>query len=91
LIERVGVSLREAQAHRQDVAAQLAGPRATARLLAALPLLGLLMATGLGMNPLSFLFGSPAGFGCLAIGIALDATGVWWTNRLVTHAEGARS
>ncbi len=91
LIERVGVSLREAEAHRQDVAAQLAGPRATARLLAALPLLGLLMATGLGMNPLSFLLGSPAGFGCLAIGLALDATGVWWTNRLVAHAEGTGS
>lgn len=91
LVERVGVSLREAEAHRQDVAAQLAGPRATARLLAVLPLLGLLMAAGLGMSPLSFLFGSPAGIGCLAVGLALDAAGVWWTQRLVERAEGAGS
>ncbi|MER5325712.1 type II secretion system F family protein [Streptosporangium roseum] len=89
LVDRVAGSLREAQAHRQDVAAQLAGPRATARLLAGLPALGLLMAMGLGMRPLHFLFGSPAGVGCLALGLALDGCGLWWTHRLVTHAQHA--
>ncbi|SNS93006.1 tight adherence protein B [Streptosporangium subroseum] len=87
LVDRVADSLREAQAHRQDVAAQLAGPRATARLLAGLPVLGLLMAAGLGMRPLHFLLGSPAGAGCLLLGLALDACGLWWTHRLVTRAE----
>ncbi|MDP9863595.1 MULTISPECIES: type II secretion system F family protein [Streptosporangium] len=89
LVDRLATSLREAQAHRQDVAAQLAGPRATARLLAGLPVLGLLMAAGLGMRPLHFLFGSPAGVGCLAIGLALDGCGLWWTHRLVAHAQQA--
>ena len=89
LVDRVAASLREAQAHRQDLAAQLAGPRATARLLACLPALGLLMAAGLGMSPLDFLFGSPAGLGCLASGLTLDACGLWWTNRLVTRARQA--
>lgn len=87
LVERVCASLREAQAHREEVAAQLSGPRATARMLAGLPVLGLLMAAGLGMDPLAFLFGGPAGFVCLVVGLALDAAGVWWTNRLVTRAE----
>ncbi|MEU8200825.1 type II secretion system F family protein [Streptosporangium sp. NPDC049046] len=87
LVDRVAGSLREAQAHRHEVAAQLAGPRATARLLAALPVLGLLMAAGLGMRPLHFLFGGPAGAGCLAVGLALDACGLWWTHRLVTRAQ----
>ncbi|GIH63995.1 type II secretion system F family protein [Microbispora siamensis] len=87
LVERVCASLREAQAHREEVAAQLSGPRATARMLAGLPVLGLLMAAGLGMNPLAFLFGGPAGFACLVVGLALDAVGVWWTHRLVTRAE----
>jgi tight adherence protein B len=87
LVERVCASLREAQAHREEVAAQLSGPRATARMLAGLPVLGLLMAAGLGMDPLAFLFGSPAGFVCLVVGLALDAAGVWWTNRLVARAE----
>jgi tight adherence protein B len=89
LVDRVAVSLREAEAHRQDVAAQLAGPRATARLLAGLPVLGLSMAAGLGMRPLDFLFGGPAGTACLVLGIALDGCGLWWTSRLVTRAERA--
>ncbi|MDH2426727.1 type II secretion system F family protein [Sphaerisporangium sp. TRM90804] len=87
LIERVAVSLREAEAHRAEVAAQLAGPRSTARLLAFLPLLGLLLAAGLGLRPLSFLFGGPAGLACLVAGIALDLAGLWWTNRLAHHAQ----
>ncbi len=91
LVERLGGSLREAEAHRQDLDAQLAGPRATARLLAVLPALGLLMAAGLGMSPLAFLFGEPAGIGCLLTGLLLDGAGVWWTNRLVARAaEPAR-
>ncbi|WP_406319301.1 type II secretion system F family protein [Streptosporangium sp. NBC_01639] len=89
LVDRVAGSLREAQAHRQDVAAQLAGPRATARLLAGLPVLGLLMAAGLGMRPLHFLFGSPAGAACLAVGLALDGCGLWWTRHLVIRAQQA--
>ncbi|WP_440067837.1 type II secretion system F family protein [Streptosporangium sp. OZ121] len=90
LVDRVADSLREAEAHRHDVAAQLAGPRATARLLAGLPVLGLLMAAGLGMRPLHFLFGSPAGAGCLIVGLALDACGLWWTHRLVARARQGR-
>jgi tight adherence protein B len=58
-------------------------------MLAGLPLLGLLMGVGLGMDPLSFLFGSPAGYACLLVGVLLDATGFWWTHHLVTRAEGA--
>ncbi|GAA5076375.1 tight adherence protein B [Thermocatellispora tengchongensis] len=89
LLDRVEATLRASEAHRQDVAAQLAGPRATARLLAALPLLGLLLAVALGMNPLGFLLGHPAGLACLTLGAALDACGLWWTHRLVTRAETA--
>ncbi|ETK34425.1 type II secretion system F family protein [Microbispora sp. ATCC PTA-5024] len=87
LVERLTSSLREAEAHRQEVAAQLAGPRATARMLAVLPVLGLLMGAGLGMSPLAFLLGGPAGLACLAVGLGLDAAGVWWTGRLVARAE----
>ncbi|MFC4589084.1 type II secretion system F family protein [Sphaerisporangium corydalis] len=87
LVERLGGSLREAEAHRAEVAAQLAGPRSTARLLAVLPALGLLLAAGLGLRPLPFLFGSPAGFACLGAGLLLDLAGVSWTNRLVAHAQ----
>ncbi|MFI7639137.1 type II secretion system F family protein [Nonomuraea sp. NPDC049400] len=87
LVERVGTTLRTAQAHRQDVAAQLAGPRTTARLLAVLPALGLVMAAALNMHPLDFLFGSLPGLMCLTAGIALDACGLWWTNRMAAQAQ----
>ncbi|MFC4529763.1 type II secretion system F family protein [Sphaerisporangium dianthi] len=89
LVERVGRSLREAEAHRSEVAAQLAGPRSTARLLAGLPLLGVLLAAGLGLRPLHFLLGGPAGVVCLGAGVLLDVAGVWWMNRLVSHAQEA--
>ncbi|WP_236005204.1 type II secretion system F family protein [Nonomuraea antri] len=89
LVERVAGALRAAQAHRQDVAAQLAGPRATARLLAVLPALGLLMAGALDMHPLDFLLGSVPGLACLVTGIALDACGLWWTNRMAIRAQSA--
>jgi tight adherence protein B len=88
LVQRVEASLREEEAHRQDVAAQLAGPRATARMLAGLPVLGVLMAAGLGMDPVAFLLGGPAGIACLITGLALDTAGVWWTRALVARAEG---
>ncbi|MBF8193165.1 type II secretion system F family protein [Nonomuraea sp. K274] len=88
LVERVASTLRAAQAHRQDVAAQLAGPRTTARMLAVLPALGLLMAGALNMRPLSFLFGSLPGLVCLISGIALDVCGLWWTNRMADQAQG---
>ncbi|MEV3978427.1 type II secretion system F family protein [Nonomuraea sp. NPDC049758] len=87
LVERVGGTLRAAQAHRQDVAAQLAGPRTTARMLAALPVLGLVMAGALNMHPLSFLFGTLPGLLCLLSGTALDACGLWWTHRMATKAQ----
>ncbi|GII86808.1 hypothetical protein Ssi03_47980 [Sphaerisporangium siamense] len=87
LIDRLGTSLREAEGHRSEVTAQLAGPRSTARLLAGLPALGLLLAAGLGLHPLSFLFGGPAGFACLVVGVALDVTGLWWTTWLAARAQ----
>ncbi|MCK2214571.1 type II secretion system F family protein [Actinomadura sp. ATCC 31491] len=87
LTERVAATLRTAQMHRQDVAAQLAGPRTTARMLAVLPVLGLLMAAALNMHPLNFLFGSLPGLACLTTGTALNACGLWWTNRLSTTAD----
>ncbi|GGK98666.1 hypothetical protein Sme01_59880 [Sphaerisporangium melleum] len=87
LVERVGLSLREAETHRGEVEAQLAGPRSTARLLAGLPLLGILLAAGLGLRPLAFLFGGPAGYACLGAGVLLALAGMWWMNRLVAQAQ----
>jgi tight adherence protein B len=64
------------------VSAELAAPRATGRLLAVLPLAGLLLGYSLGGDPLAFLTGSTAGQLCLAVGVALGCAGVIWTERI---------
>jgi tight adherence protein B len=87
VIEGLAEALRDEQSHREEIALQLAGPRATARLLAGLPVLGLGMAAALGAKPLTFLFTTLPGVLCLSLGTTLDAVGLWWTARLATSAE----
>lgn len=87
-VERLEEGLRADQAQRRAVDAELAGPRATAALLAVLPAAGLLLAAGLGADPLGVLLTTPVGQACLVGGVLLDATGLWWTGRLVARAGG---
>ncbi len=90
VIEGLADALRDEQSHREDVTLQLAGPRATARLLAVLPMLGLAMAVALGARPFAFLFETLPGLACLCLGAGLDALGVWWTHHLTRAAEESR-
>ncbi|GAA3729448.1 tight adherence protein B [Spinactinospora alkalitolerans] len=83
VVERLAESLAHEEARHRELAANLAGPRTTALLLAALPAAGLLMTTALGGNPLAFLFTTPAGLLCLLAGLSLNALGLWWTHRMV--------
>lgn len=86
-VERLGAALRDEEGARQEVNAQLAGARATARLLAALPFVGMLLGLGLGVDPFAFWFASPLGAGCLALGVLLDVLGLLWMRRLARRAE----
>jgi tight adherence protein B len=90
VVDGLAAALRDEQAHREEVMAQLAGPRATARLLAGLPVLGLAMGGALGAHPLMFLFGTLPGLVCLILGVGLDVLGLWWTRHLVAAAEEPR-
>jgi tight adherence protein B len=87
-VERLADGLRARQAQERAVAAALAGPRASAALLALLPLAGVALAAGLGARPLHVLLHTPLGIGCLVLGLALDALGLLWTRQLVTRAAG---
>ena len=59
----------------REVAAALSAPRATARMLAALPLVGLGMGALLGARPWHVLLATPYGLACLVVGLLLDARG----------------
>lgn len=69
--------------------AALAGPRATARLLAWLPAGGVAMGMLLGADPLAVLLGGGVGSVCLVGGVALFVVGRRWVGGLVGAAERA--
>jgi tight adherence protein B len=88
-LDRVAARLRQARTTRGVVDSELASARSTARLLAVLPVLALLMGSGLGGDPARFLLATPGGWACLATGVLLEALGVWWIDRIAAAvAEG---
>ena len=88
-LDRLEGALRAERDQRADLRAQLAGPRATAVMLAGLPALGLLLGAALGADPLHVLLHTGAGLGCLLVGGVLEGVGVWWVLRIVRGAEAA--
>lgn len=87
-VDRLTEALRSRHAQQRAVAASLAGPRASAGVLALLPLAGIALAAGLGARPLHVLLHTPLGLVCLVLGVGLDALGLWWTGRIVQRAAG---
>jgi tight adherence protein B len=87
-VDRLEEALRTDQACREEVDAELEGARATALLLAGLPVLGLGLGSGLGGDPLHVLLRTPVGWVCLCVGVALELAGLWWTGRIVRAAGG---
>ena len=86
-LDRLASALAAEQRRRAELAAQLAGPRASAVVLAALPAFGLALAAALGAEPLRFLR-TPPGAACLAAAALLDAAGVLWVRRITSRAAG---
>ncbi|MFB4193896.1 type II secretion system F family protein [Streptomyces carpaticus] len=86
-LEKVAEALRAEQDQQEEVRAQLAGPRATAVLLAALPLFGLLLGAAMGARPLEVLLHSPPGLVCLLLGGLLELAGLAWVGAITRSAE----
>jgi tight adherence protein B len=80
ITERLADSLRADESIRHQITTGMAGTRATARLLAVLPLFGTALGYALGANPLAFLTQTPPGWLCLALGLTLSTIGLHWTN-----------
>jgi tight adherence protein B len=87
VLDRLARVLRTDDDVRREVHAGLAAPRATATMLAVLPVFGIGLGTAIGADPVSVLLGSLAGACCLAAGVALAVGGLFWVERIVDRAE----
>jgi len=70
----------------QELRSAVAGPRASAVVLAGLPVLGLLMGSGVGADPWRVLTTTGTGTVLLVVGVALELAGTTWSARLVRRA-----
>lgn len=89
VLERCAAGITEAGHARAARAVALAGPRATARLLGWLPLIGLGLGAAVGADPLDVLLSGGLGSACLVLGVVLMLAGRWWVSTLVRVAGAA--
>jgi tight adherence protein B len=87
VLERIAAGLRSDEDARAEVVACLGPVRATAKLLAVLPVFGLALGSSMGARPVSFLVSTGAGVACLGGGLVLVSVGVLWVERLASSAE----
>ncbi|MCU1421848.1 MAG: hypothetical protein JWN36_1499 [Microbacteriaceae bacterium] len=85
-LDRFARSLRELGQNDRDARTALAGPRATARLVMVLPLVGVLFGLALGFDTLRVLFTTPLGIACVVVGVLLLLVAHLWNRRLLARA-----
>lgn len=83
----LGQAAMDRERARRELASEMAGPRATARVLALLPAIGLVLGSGFGGSPWSWLTGTPLGLMVLAVGATLEVLGLMWVQWLVRRVE----
>ncbi len=86
-LDRLVVTARAAEEVRVQLEAHLAAPRATARLLAMLPLIGILLGLSLGGDPLGWLLMDSTGRFFALGGIVLTVLGLVWVQRIARRVE----
>ncbi len=91
LVIRIADGMRADEVARGAVLQELAGPRASSRMIGLLPVIGVLMGIVVGADPLGFLFGTPWGQASLLAAASLEVIGLLWIERLIDQVDrGAR-
>ena len=91
VLQSVDAALRLDAQMQSDREAALAGPQTTARVLLALPFLGLLLGWVLGANPIRTMISGGVGTLSFILGGVCLGIGRWWISKLVAVAAGKGS
>ncbi|MGC5024529.1 type II secretion system F family protein [Tsukamurella sp. DT100] len=91
LLASVREDLRARERYERRAHSALAGARATAQVLAALPVLGVAMGQLIGADPLGTLLGTGAGGVLLVLGTCLTCAGLLWSRAIADGAAGTGS
>lgn len=83
----IATALHDAQRSADEVRVALAEPAGTARLMAWLPLVALLLGAALGFDTLHVLVSTPFGWACLVAGLGCVVAARRWTSSLVGRAR----
>lgn len=86
LLEQARHRLTAQQRHRSATSASLQGPQATAVILAALPLAGIVLGTSMGADPVGFLLGGGLGGVLLVLGVGLICGGILISRAIIGRA-----
>jgi tight adherence protein B len=89
VLERIEADARGTDRARAASAAQTAGSRATAWLLAGLPLAGIALGYAIGADPLAVLLHTPVGAACAFGAVTLQLAGLGWAGRITRDASAA--
>jgi tight adherence protein B len=83
MIDAVVLDASERLAADSERAGQVAGPRVSGYVMAALPVMGLLLGAGMGADPVQVLARSGIGNVLLVVGVTLTCAGLLWSARIV--------
>ena len=86
LMRTAQLDIVERQRFSRKVMAAMAGARATAAILAGLPMLSMLFGQLIGADAMAFLLGGHAGGWLLVVGVTLVCSGLLWSDRITDRA-----
>lgn len=85
VLERLAAHGRDQVDLEAEVAAELAPARATARVLAVLPVAGIALGASTGGDPVGVVLDTTVGAGCVLAGVVLAGLGILWIERLTAR------